>query len=207
MKIAVYGATGNVGSRIVAEAARRGHSVTALSRHEPAQPLPEGASWRRGDAADLPDVAAVGAAHDAVISAFGPDRTPGGDPAAFTGQFVAFARALGSSARLGVVGGAGSLFAAPGVRLVDLEEFPAEYRAESLAHAGALDALRTFGELDWFYLSPAPELGAGERTGGYQVSDETPAGGWISFDDLAVAAVDELETPAHRRARFTVATR
>lgn len=207
MNIAVYGATGNAGSRIVAEAAARGHKVTALSRHEPAGPLPDGANWRRGDASDLPDVAAVAAGHDAVIAAFGPDRTPGGDPSAFTGQFVAFARALGSSTRLGVIGGAGSLFASPGVRLVDLAEFPAAYRAESLAHAGALDALRDIDALDWFYLSPAPELGDGARTGSYRVADETPAGSWISFADLAVATVDELERPAHRRARFTVATR
>ena len=205
MRIAVYGATGNVGSRIVAEAVRRGHEVTALSRREPDQET--GASWRHGDASNPTGVAAVAAEHDVLVSALGPSREPGGDPFAFAGVVRGMAEAVGT-ARLIVVGGAGTLLAGPGVRLVDTADFPAVYKTEALATADALAALRALPEgTDWTYLSPAPEMGPGERTGSYRVALEEPAGEWISFGDYAVALLDEIERPAHRRTRFTVATR
>ena len=104
------------------------------------------------------------------------------------------------------MGGVGSLLDGSGRRLVDGPDFPEAYKAESLASAAALEWLGgTVDSLDWTYLSPSPVIGAGERTGTYRVSDDTPAGGFISFEDYAVALVDELERPAHRRARFTVA--
>jgi putative NADH-flavin reductase len=90
----------------------------------------------------------------------------------------------------------------------DWSTAPAAYRAGAVAQAAALDALRAAdAALDWTYLSPAPEIGAGERTGGYRVGADHPVGSWISYADYAVALVDELEKPAHRRTRFTVATR
>ena len=205
MKIAVYGATGRVGSNVVAEAAARGHHVTALSRHEAA--LPDGVTWQHGDLADAESVRTVAAGHDVVVTANGPSRKPGEDPFAFAGLIADVAGAVGST-RLLVVGGAGSLLAAPGVRLVDTPEFPDAYKTEALATAEALERLRAAGpELDWTYLSPAPVIEDGERTSSYQVADDSPAGSWISFADFAVALVDELEHPAHRRARFTVASR
>lgn len=203
MKIAVYGATGNAGRRIAAEAARRGHEVSAFSRH-PGE-LPEGLSWQAGDLTDLDAVRAVAADHDAVVTANGPSREPGGDPFAFAGIIEGVAGVVGST-RLFVVGGAGSLLAAPGVRLVDTPEFPEEYKPESLASADALAFLRASGpELDWTYLSPAPVFPAGDPTGRYVVGDENPVGESISAEDFALAVVDELESGAHRRARFTVA--
>jgi putative NADH-flavin reductase len=205
MKIAVYGATGRVGSRIVAEAVNRGHHVTALSRHEAA--VPAGATWQHGDVADTNGVAAVAAGHDAVVTANGPSRRPGEDPFAFAALIAGVAGAVGST-RLLVVGGAGSLLDETGTRLVDSPDFPTAYRTEALATSEALARLRASGpELDWTYLSPAPEIDEGERTGSYRVAADTPAGSWISFADYAVALVDELERPAHRRARFTVASR
>ncbi|HEV7204817.1 MAG TPA: NAD(P)H-binding protein [Jatrophihabitans sp.] len=207
MKIAVYGATGNIGSRIVTEALRRGHHVTALSRREPTTPVPEGAVWQAGDLADADGVAAVAAAHDVVVTATGPSRVPGEDPFAFA-PLIRGAAAVVGATRFFVVGGAGSLLAAPGVRLVDTAEFPEAYKSESLAGAQVLEFLRGADDsLDWGYLSPAPMIEAGERTGSYAIADEVPAGNWISYEDYAVAALDELEEPAHRRARFTVATR
>lgn len=206
MKIVIFGGTGNVGSAIVAEAAGRGHEVVAVSRREPSGPLPAGATWQAGDAADAASVRAVTAGADAVVSAIGPSREPGGDPQAFVGILLGLAEAVGAT-RLAVVGGAGSLEAAPGVRLLDTPEFPPEYLAESRAGADSLAKLRAADlAADWTYLSPAPVIGPGERTGSYRVSDETPAGSFISFADYAVALVDELEHPAHRRVRFTVAT-
>jgi putative NADH-flavin reductase len=203
MKIAVYGATGHVGRHIVAEAAARGHEVTALSRN--AAELPAGVAWQHGDLADSEAVAKVAVEHDAVVTANGPSRVPGEDPFAFAPLIETVARAVGAT-RLFVVGGAGSLLAAPGVRLVDTPEFPEEYRAEALASAAALEFLRSSEPaLDWTYLSPAPVFPAGDATGSYLVGDESPVGGTISGEDFAKAVLDELERPAHRRARFTVA--
>jgi putative NADH-flavin reductase len=206
MKILVYGGTGRVGSAIVAEAAQRGHDVIATSRREPSNPLPANAVWRLGDAADSASVAKAATDVDVVVSALGPSREPDGDPFAFAGIVRGLADAVGPT-RLLVVGGAGSLSAAPGVRLVDTPEFPEIYKTEALASAAALEELRnTDASVDWTYLSPAPVIDEGERTGSYRIGDDSPVGSFISFADYAVALVDELERPAHQRARFTVAT-
>ena len=203
MKIAVYGATGNIGTRIVAEAARRGHDVTALSRREGA--IPSGVGWRHGDAADVDAVAKVAVEHDVVISAIGPALAADGEPDAFVPAIRGLGDAVGAT-RLAVVGGAGSLRGADGVRLVDSPAFPAAYRHGALLQAAALTALQeSRADLDWVYLSPAPEIGPGERTGSYRVGRDEPAGARISYEDYAAALVDELERPAHRRARLTVA--
>jgi putative NADH-flavin reductase len=202
MKIAVYGATGRIGSRMVAEAAARGHLVTAMSRHQAA--LPNEVEWQFGDLADTDAVRAVAAVHDAVVTANAPDPA---DPPSFTALLRTVAQAVGGT-RLIVVGGAGSLRNESGERLVDSPDFPPAWKPGALATANVLEELRTLGpDSDWTYLSPAPLISEGERTGHYQTSDETPAGEWISFDDFALALVDELENPTHRRARFTVASR
>jgi uncharacterized protein len=206
VKIVVFGGTGNVGTAVVAEAAARGHEVVAVSRHAPQAELPAGATWQAGDAGDAASVRALTADADAAVTAFGPSRVPGEDPQAYVATLFGFLDALGAK-RVVVIGGAGSLEAAPGVRLLDTPEFPAEYKAESSAAADALAQLRTADvAAEWAYLSPAPVIGPGERTGSYRISDETPAGTFISFADFAIALVDELEQPAHTRARWTVAT-
>jgi hypothetical protein len=203
MKIAVYGATGNIGRRIVAEAARRGHEVTALSRTEGA--TPPGIGWQYGDAADVEAVAKIAVEHDVVISAIGPALAADGEPDAFVPAIRGLGDAVGA-ARLAVVGGAGSLHGADGVRLVDSPAFPAAYRHGALLQAAALAALQEArADLDWVYLSPAPEIGPGERTGSYRIGQDEPAGPHVSYEDYAMALLDELERPAQRRARFTVA--
>jgi uncharacterized protein len=205
MKIAVYGGTGNIGSAIVAEALGRGHTVTVLSRRE--GQVPDGATWQHGDAADREQTAKVAADHDVVVSALGPSREPGGDPYAFAGVVRALTEAVGGT-RLIVVGGASSLLLPDGTRLFDSPGFPDAYKTEAEAGIQGFDVLRAApAELDWTYLSPAPEIGPGERTGSYRSADDTPAGDWISYGDYALALVDEIERPAHRRARFTVASR
>lgn len=207
MKILVYGGTGRVGSAIVAEAAIRGHEVIAASRRAPSTIQPDGVVWQQADATDAETVAQTAAEVDVVVSALGPSREPDGDPFTFAGVVRLLAENVGAT-RLVVVGGAGSLLAAPGVRLVDTPQFPDLYRSEALATAEALETLRAADTpLDWTYLSPAPVLDAGERTGHYVVGTDSPAGEFISFADYAIALVDELERPAHRRARFTVASR
>ncbi len=202
MRIAVYGASGMVGSRIAAEAVARGHQVSGVTRSGGA--LPDEVTPLRGDAADAAFAAEVAGEHDVVVSALGPSRT-----APDEGRFLAAVRTLAETlgdARLVVVGGAGSL-EVDGVRLVDSPGFPEEYRSESLLGAEVLDFVRGLdGSVDWAYVSPSPVIAPGERTGTYLVALDTPAGDFVSAEDYAVAIVDEIETPAHRRERFTVAT-
>ena len=153
---------------------------------------------------------------DVVVSALGPSRVPGEDPFAFAGVVRGLAESVGAT-RLVVVGGAGSLLAAPAsetlgsqaplVRLVDTPEFPEIYRTEALASAEALEALcASDPAVDWTFVSPAPVIDEGERTGNYRVGDERPVGEFISFADYAVALIDEIERPTRHRARWTVAT-
>lgn len=202
--IAVYGATGWLGSKIVAEAASRGHQVTALARH--AEPSSDGnVVTAMGDASDPAAVARIAAEHEVVVSAIGPSREPGGDHQQYLDALAVLTDNLGNS-RLIVVGGAGSLVTPGGVRLVDTPAFPDAYKRESLTGVQALVYLRELPDsVNWTYLSPAPEIAPGERTGRFTLSDDTPAGDKVSDADYAVALVDEIEQPAHSRRRFTVA--
>ena len=195
MRIAIYGATGAIGSALVHEAASRGHDVTGISRR--------GGSDLVGDALDATFATAVAEKHDVVISAVGPSRTED-DGTRFVDTIANLVATLGDR-RLLVVGGAGSL-TVDGVRLVDTPEFPEIYKAEALKGAATLELLRsTPSDVDWTYLSPAPLIVPGERTGVYKTGDESPVGDQISIEDYAVALIDEIEKPAHVRARFTVA--
>jgi putative NADH-flavin reductase len=198
MKIAVYGANGPIGSAIAAEATRRGHEVTAISRGDNASV--SAAVHLRGDGADGGQVAEVSASHDVVVSAIG----FGPDPVDFLRPVLGLVQNVGST-RLVVVGGAGSLRSESGLRLVDLAEFPAEWRPSALVLAATLDVLRASKDLNWTFVSPAPYIGPGERTGNYVLGADEPAGEKVSIEDYAVALVDELEQPKHEQARFTVA--
>ncbi|WP_427173017.1 NAD(P)-dependent oxidoreductase [Arthrobacter sp. 92] len=200
MKIAVYGATGMVGSRIVRESLRRGHEVTAISRTGAGV---RGATARSADLADADTFADVARNHDAVVLATVPSRTGGDHGEWLSAMKSAFNNA--GTTRLLVVGGAGSLEVG-GVRLCDSPNFPEPYRPEARTMAAAFDAVRAAPEtLDWTMLSPAPALVPGERTGRYVTAVDTPAGAAISVEDFAVAMLDEIESPSHRRARFTAA--
>jgi putative NADH-flavin reductase len=202
MRIAIYGGTGMIGSRVAAEAGRRGHEVTAISRTG-GTAGGDGITSVAGDAGSPEQVAATAANHDVVVSAIGPSRT-GGRPEDYLDSVANLIANVGAT-RLVVVGGAGSLLDADGHRLLDSPDFPAVYKPEALIGAAAFDRLRASADVNWTYLSPAPEIAPGERTGRYVLGDDSPAGGFISAEDYAVALVDELERPAHERRRFTVA--
>jgi putative NADH-flavin reductase len=107
-----------------------------------------------------------------------------------------------------VVGGAASLEVAPGQRLIDQPAFPDAYRTEALGGIAFLDQLRQEKELDWTFLSPSAEFGPGQRTGKFRVGKDSllvsDQGSKISYEDYAIALVDEIERPAHSRQRFTV---
>lgn len=201
MKIAIYGATGMIGSRVVAEALARGHDVTGITRS--GGDLPAEVHPVRGNAGDSALAKRIAGEADVVVSAFGPSRT-GGDRREFLLQLRNLTDTLGDS-RLLVVGGAGSLLVAGG-RLLDQPGFPDIYRAEALIAAEALEYFRGLGDgVDWTFFSPAPVIGPGERTGAYQAGADSPVGESISAEDYAVALLDEIEQPANRRRRFTAA--
>ncbi|UGY04329.1 NAD(P)-dependent oxidoreductase [Bradyrhizobium quebecense] len=201
MKIAIAGASGQAGSRLTAELARRGHAVTAIARNpEKIATLP-GVTAVKGDVNDQAALAALWAGHDAAISSV---HFSVSDPA----KLIEAAKASGVGRYL-VVGGAGSLEVAPGVRLVTTPNFPAQYKAEASKGAEFLDLLRQEKDLNWTFLSPSALFVAGERTGKFRLGTDqllTAADGKssISFEDFAVALADEIERPAHIRQRFTV---
>ena len=201
MKIAVIGASGNAGSRISAELARRGHSVTAIARNPEKIAAEANVTPTRGDVMDQAGLARLLAGHDAAISSV---HFLASDPA----KLIAAAKES-KVGRYLVVGGAGSLEVAPGVRLVTTPGFPVAYKAEAEKGAAFLDLLRAETELNWTFLSPSALFTAGERTGKFRLGIDqllTSADGKssISFEDFAVALADEIERPAHIRQRFTV---
>lgn len=201
MKVALIGATGNAGSRILKELSNRGHQVLALARHpETLAPLP-GVTTRAVDANDVATLGAALRGHDAVISAvkFKEANCQG---------LIDAVRGAGVKRYL-VVGGAGSLETAPGVREMDSPKFPPHVKPEAQAGADFLALLQQQSDLDWTFLSPSRFFIAGERTGKFRLGTNQllvdPAGkSSISFEDYAVALVDELEQSKHVKARFTV---
>jgi uncharacterized protein len=211
MRIVVFGAAGNVGSRVVAEALSRGHEVTAVVRDASRFPLvPAGASPCVGDAANAADVAKLSTGHDVAISATRP--VPGAEQ-----DLVATARALlDGLAETGVllllVGGAASLIVPDtGGFLVDDPRYIAPaWRDIAFACRDQFEVCRSEDRVDWAYLSPPALLQPGERTGRYRMGrDEllmdAESNSTISMEDFAMALIDEAERQKHRRARFTVA--
>jgi len=201
MKIAVIGASGNAGSRITAELAGRGHAVTAIARNPEKIAKLASVFPTKGDASSESGLTQLLRGHDAAISSI---HFLVSDPA----KLIGAAKASGVGRYL-VVGGAGSLEVAPGVRLVTTPGFPAQYKAEAEKGADFLDLLRQEKELNWTFLAPSALFTPGERTGRFRLGTDqllTGADGksWISFEDFAVALADEIERPAHIRARFTV---
>ncbi|UYA59786.1 NAD(P)-dependent oxidoreductase [Pectobacterium colocasium] len=198
--IALIGASGDAGSRILKELSDRGHTVTAIARHpEKIASLPN-VTAKQGDALDKDALVALFKGHDAVISAV---KFGSSDPAIL----IAAVKTAGVKRYL-VVGGAGSLEIAPGQRLIDQPGFPDAYRPEASRGAAFLDLLKQEKDLDWSFLSPSAEFVPGQRTGTFRLGKDTllsnDKGSSISFEDYAVALVDEIENPAHSRQRFTV---
>jgi putative NADH-flavin reductase len=200
MKIALIGATGNAGSRILAELSRRGHVVTAIARNPQKIPELKGVTPRQADANDVAGLAAALRGHDVVISSV---HFTASDP----NKLIEAVQTAGVSRYL-VVGGAGSLEVAPGVKLIDTPQFPAIYKNEAAAGGAFLDLLRQQTTLDWTFLSPSAMFVAGERTGKFRLGGDqlltNDKGSSISFEDYAIAMADEVEKPVHSRQRFTV---
>lgn len=210
MQIALIGASGFVGSAILNEAVSRGHSVTAIIRDtSKLTPHPQ-VTAVAVDAQDPQALADVIKGHDRVISAYNPGwSTPDIHDQYLKGASAIVEAANAAHSWLLVVGGAGSLEIAPGVQLVDTPDFPAEWKQGALAARDGLTALRRETTLDWRFVSPPVFLEPGEKRGGYRLggdqvlfSGDNPAG--ITVGDLADGVLNEAETPAHLRQRFTL---
>ena len=227
MRIGIIGASGNLGSRVQAEAAARGHRVVAYTRRGAAV---RNEPWRD---LDIFDVEALGTAIetvDVLISAFHPGnsahdmidafRQAIADPTLYPRAAANLVKALErrSATRAIVVGGAGNLEIAPG-RTTDDDEaalrglfrslgIPEDYALAAKAHRQALDILRCSNRR-WTCACPSAEIYPGARTGQFRIGGDqllVDANGrsHISYEDFAVAIVDEIEEPRFIQRRFTV---
>lgn len=198
-RITILGGTGYAGAHLVQEAASRGHEVTAYSRTAPTQPV-DGVTYVTGSVLDPAVQQQIVDGADVVISSLSPRGDMAGEVAPANLALASLAAAAGT--RLIVVGGFGSLRAAPGApRIATTDEFPADYRDEALELASVLESLQDAAPegLDWTYASPSALFGAhspGERTGQYVVDGEiaTVFDSAISGQDFAAALIDEVET-------------
>ncbi|MGI5220105.1 NAD(P)-dependent oxidoreductase [Nocardia sp. CA-290969] len=223
MDIGVFGATGVIGSRVVAEAIRRGHRVRGFTGDAARFPRDRGeVTWQVAEWRDADSVAAAIGGLDVVISAVNAGRGID-ETIARAGDFVAGAEAMVQALarhpiiRVIVVGGAGSLEVAPGRQLVDEPGFaeglprelgvPTEYHRVVSALRDALNVYRVSNRR-WTYLSPSSgRIEPGERTGRFRIGGDQlldTGGRDISAEDLAVALLDEAELPQHIQRRFTV---
>lgn len=199
MQIAVIGAAGNVGSRVVAEALRRGHRVTPLSRDDV-------------DATDTNAVADLIAGHDVAVGATRP--VPGDEQSALVATRSLLDAHAAAGVRFVMVGGAGSLLVPDaGNRLVadDPRWVPPEIADLARTGNDQLTLCREHGRADWTYVTPSALMEPGLRTGSYRVGQDellvdSTGRSYVSMEDIAVAVVDEIEQPAHRGQRFTVAS-
>lgn len=216
MKIALIGASGFVGTAILNEALSKGHHVTAIVRNPGNIKIKNpNLTIVKADVMNEDEVEVAVKNHDVVISAYNSGWT---NPNIYN-EFIKGSQSIQQGVkksgvkRLIVVGGAGSLYVAPDIQLVDTPQFPAEWKQGALAARDYLNILKNEKNLDWTYLSPAIEMHhgtSGERKSVYRTSLDSPVfdekgRSLISVEDIAVAIIDEAENPKHIRERFTVA--
>lgn len=211
MKLVLIGATGYVGKALLNEALLRGHHVTAIARTTNKIPPAPHLTVVQGDIYNTSRLTELLLGADAVLSAF----NPGWTQPDLRAQFIKGSRSIIEAAksaevRLLVVGGAGSLFVAPGVQVIDTEQFPAEWKEGAEGARQMLIDLQHEDVLDWTFLSPAAVLEPGKRTGKYRLgrddymSEGDGKPGRISVEDVAHAMLNEVEQPMHTRQRFTL---
>lgn len=212
MKLALIGASGFTGKPLLEEALNRGHQVTAIVRNpEKITTQHNNLKVVQADVYNTAELTKILAGHEAVVSAF----NPGWDDKELYNDFIKGSASIQEATvqagvqRLLVIGGAGSLFVAPGVQLIDTPEFPAEYKTGASAARDYLNELKKENALDWTFLSPAIILHPGTRTGVFRLGTDEPVFDEngkcsISVEDLAVALINETENKQFVRKRFTV---
>lgn len=213
MKVAVIAANGRGGSTALAELINRGIEVIAVSRDISKLPanLPSSVTVVQDDLSDVERLAQIIRGVDAVISAVGAPRDNDSvdtDILVSTSSQVINAVSIADIPRLIVIGGCGSLWYKPGQMVVDSEVWPAFLVPIARSHMKLLDALKA-STVNWTYVSPPLLIDLGERTGHYRTGKDElvvdkDGKSWISFEDYAIALVDELEKPANEYARFSV---
>ena len=212
-KVVLIGASGFVGSAILNEALNREIQVTAVVRHpEKIKIQNENLIIKKADVSSLDEVAEVCKGADAVISAF----NPGWDnPDIYDETIKVYLTIMDGVKKSGVsrflmVGGAGSLFIAPGIRLVDSGEVPEKLLPGVKALSDFyFHFLKKEKEIDWVFSSPAADMAPGVRTGRYRLGKDDmvvdiAGNSHISVQDYAAAMIDEFEKPAHHQERFTI---
>lgn len=207
MNVVVYGATGNSGSEIVKELLARGHKVTGVARKVDSLKDKPGVTAKVDDLSNVDAIAAIIKGADAVVTAYQPPADSTDALIDVTKRQIEAVKKAGGT-RLVVVGGAGLLEVAPGVTLIKSGYLPAEYLPIATSHEKALAVLKT-SDIDWTYLSPGAYFVPGERTGKFRLGtkelvSDAKGESKISFADYAIAIVDELEKPAHRKGSFSV---
>ena len=205
-KIVIFGAAGRLGSRVANEATSRGHEVISVVRSFIKSS--NGATIVIGDSTSKEFVLGLSRDADALVSTVGgPDksiyvRTAHTLVETFAEPGAILARIIDS-------GGAGSLLDANGTRIVDSPSFSPSVREEALGQSAALDYYRNSSGVTWTYMSPALNFAPGERLGHYRVGIDHPVFdehgvSSISYEDYAMALIDEIERPNHLDTRFTV---
>ena len=209
----LFGITGYAGGHIARELLSRGVDVVGVARDATSVQSGGATTTVSGSIHDASFVAQVTKAADVVVVAVPSGPVDG--KKLIDALPTLLSTLTENGARLGIVGGAGSLHVAPGgPKLVDTPDFPAEYKGEAQSHSDVLDALRESDTtVDWFYVSPAAGFGAhheGTATGRYRIGNDvlltdSEGDSEISGADYATAFADEILTPTHHQARFTVA--
>ena len=214
MKVVVLAATGQVGRTVLSELISRGHQVTAVARNP--DKLPPSIACVRDDLSSAGRIAEIIAGADAVVSAFGPakqderffsDVSYTDQLAHVTERAIAAVREAGVP-RLVMAGGCGSLWYSPGVTVIESGYWPEKLIPIATSHVKAFAALRA-SDINWTYFSPPMQIEPGVRTGKFRLGGDDlikddQGKSRVSFEDYAVALVDELEKPAHERSRFTI---
>jgi putative NADH-flavin reductase len=205
MNVVLYGATGNSGQRILKELINRGHHVTAVARDT--SKIPSTVKAVKDDLSSVEAIASIIAGVDVVASAYAPPQDNTDALLGVTERQIAAVKKAGT-ARLIVVGGAGLLEVAPGVTLIASGYLPEAYLPIAKSHEKALGILKA-SDINWTYFSPAGYFEAGERTGKFRLGTTNlianeKGDSRISFEDYAVALVDEIETPAHERGQLSI---
>ena len=211
--VLLIGATGFVGSAVLNELLERGHKVTAVVRNVAKLPQNELLTAVEQDVSDVEAIAKLAEGKDAVISAYNPGWMNPEIEKLITENYPKILEAAKKSGveRLLIVGGAGTLFCAPGLRLVDSGALPAEIMG-GVRPLGDfyLNTLTNEDSIDWVFFSPAGVLdGEGKKTGNYRLGKDdlivdAEGNSHISVQDYADALVNELEKPAHHKERFTI---
>ncbi|MBI2994258.1 MAG: NAD(P)-dependent oxidoreductase [Gammaproteobacteria bacterium] len=201
MKIALIGATGNIGAKILNEALERAHKVTGIVRNLDKLKGRNGLTAKQCDLADEKKLADLVKGHSAVIVSVRHDLND-------VRHVYAACRSAGVR-RVLVVGGAASLEVAPGVMLIDTPGFPDQIKVQATPAVEALNHIRMETDLEWSFVSPSIMIAPGERTGKFRIgADEllkdAKGESRISQEDFAIAIIDEVEKPKHIRKRFTV---